>query len=84
MSTIIKCPKCQATLDQTETVCPYCETLLTHNFTEKTEKEPYFNVIKSQKNAENLKRNFSVGIFVFLLITFWPFAILYYLTARQD
>ena len=83
MSTIIKCPKCAAALDQTETICPYCETIISKP-KEQMNQEPRFTSSIPKKNTQNLKPNFSVGLFIFLLIVFWPFGILYYLSARAD
>jgi DNA-directed RNA polymerase subunit RPC12/RpoP len=83
MSTIIKCSSCGATLDQTETVCPYCEAIIKKP-RENNAPEPRFSSVQPQKNAQNLKPNFSVGLFIFLLILFWPFALLYYFSARSN
>ena len=70
-----QCPNCGYQMGQHESNCKYCGT---NNPSFKKESKPNYNfTFPSSNEAQSKNNNFSWGIFILLLIVFWPVAIIY-------
>ncbi|MCK9493558.1 MAG: hypothetical protein M0Q00_04220 [Acholeplasmataceae bacterium] len=69
-----QCPNCGYQMGQHESNCKYCGT---NNPSFKKESKPNYNFTFPSSNEAQSNNNFSWGIFILLLIVFWPVAIIY-------
>ncbi|MDY0316729.1 MAG: hypothetical protein WC185_01930 [Acholeplasmataceae bacterium] len=69
-----QCPNCGYQMGQHESNCKYCGT---NNPSFKKETKPNYNFTFPSSNEAQSNNNFSWGIFILLLIVFWPVAIIY-------
>jgi len=71
-----QCSNCGYQMGQHESNCKYCGTT---NPSFKKESKPNYNFTfpSSSDGNETESHNFSWGIFIVLLIVFWPAAIIY-------
>ncbi|MBK8398783.1 MAG: hypothetical protein IPL26_26490 [Leptospiraceae bacterium] len=93
---IDKCPSCGAAINQKVTLslnnapeCPYCKNPFPWNFLNELKRKTINEIYSQEHSKEQIiqpiqlpKRNFSIGIFLLLLILIWPLAI-YYAISRD-
>lgn len=73
-----ECPNCGAKVSISNKTCEYCGTI-NPKYKEDRNNILSFNDSNGNKTVVSTKkRNYNLGIFILLLIVFWPAALIYY------
>jgi len=76
----IECPNCGASLTTSDACCKYCGSANSEYIKPSSPSVNRYtpqNVSNTSSSSSNSEKKFSVGVFIFLLIFFWPGAIIY-------